>query len=396
VFAFDLAGVRSCCGKKKSQSLKKKKMSAKRLSSSAVDRPAKKTKSGVEMSEEHSDDSWLDHPEIAAVMAGAVFGGSTRPGSAGPPKKTNSSSSSSSLSSSEYIGKLLGSWSDIAEETYDPMLVDHESAAEDPTSRQLRLLDLPHDAEISIARFLTLRDLSATKRANKYLDEDSVNGWKHAVEKVELRLHRMSPSQSPTAIFRYFMARRIKRASLCFGRQTDAIVIALSKRCPQLSSLNLEFCEQITDACVIALSKGCPQLFSLGLDGCHEITDAAVIALSRGCPELSSLGLDGCHEITDAAVIALSRGCPELSSLDLRGCYRITGACVIALAEGCPNLFSLDLMGCEQITGAIVDECPKLAELLNAGLSIKWDCDADADFERQWGVPIEEVLADCY
>ena len=271
------------------------------------------------------------------------------------------------------------------------MLVDHESAAEDPMSRQLRLLDLPHDAETSIARFLTLRDLSATKRANKYLDEDSVNGWKHAVEKVELSLHRMSPRQSPTAIFRYFMARRIKRASLCRNKHNDALVIALSKRCPQLSSLNLDGRGHITDAGMIALAEGCPQLSSLKLGECTSITDAGVIALSRGCPELSSLDLIWCYRITDKCVIALSKGCPQLSSLNLDGCHEITDAAVIALAEGCPKLRSLDLMGCEQITAAIVDECPKLAKL-----HIKWDCDADADFERQWGVPIEEVLADCY
>ena len=261
----------------------------------------------------------------------------------------------------------------------------------------VRLLDLPHDAETSIARFLTLRDLSTAKQVNKYLDEDRVNGWKHAVEDVWLdpsEIWHQRPDPQPNALSRYFMTRQIKH--LDCKRMTGACVIPLALECPNLTSLDLEYCKKITDACIIALSRGCTELSSLNLSWCNEITDAAVIALSQGCPQLSSMDLFNCREITDASVIALSRGCPELSSLDLRGCYRITGACVIALAEGCPNLFSLDLMGCEQITGAIVDECPKLAELLNAGLSIKWDCDADADFERQWGVPIEEVLADCY
>ena len=37
-------------------------------------------------------------------------------------------------------------------------------------------------------------------------------------------------------------------------------VIALSQGSPQLSSLNLWYCEQITEACVIALSRGRPQI----------------------------------------------------------------------------------------------------------------------------------------
>ena len=61
---------------------------------------------------------------------------------------------------------------------------------------------------------------------------------------------------------------------------------AYAEECPQLSSVDLSDCDQITDACVIALSQGCPQLSSLNLSGCNEITDACVTALSQGYPQL--------------------------------------------------------------------------------------------------------------
>ena len=133
----------------------------------------------------------------------------------------------------------------------------------------------------------------------------------------------------------------------------DAAVAGVVSKCPQLSSLSLSYCGNITDVAVMAVASGCPQLSSLSLGGCSNITDAAVVAVALGCPQLTtlSLGQGGTpdrDEITDAAVVAVASGCPQLSSLSLGGCRNITDAAVVAVASGCPQLSSLSLWGLRQ------------------------------------------------
>ena len=62
------------------------------------------------------------------------------------------------------------------------------------------------------------------------------------------------------------------------------------------------------DAAVMAMASGCPQLTTLDLCNCDNITDAAVVAVASGCPQLTTLNLHGCRKITDAAVVAVASG----------------------------------------------------------------------------------------
>ena len=117
----------------------------------------------------------------------------------------------------------------------------------------------------------------------------------------------------------------------------DAAVAAVVSKCPQLSSLVLSGCKQITEVEVAAVVSKCPKISSLNLTGCEQITDAAVVAVASGCPQLTSLTLsfeDGCEQITDEAVVELASGCPKLSSLSLHGCTNITDAAVVAVGCG--------------------------------------------------------------
>jgi hypothetical protein len=51
--------------------------------------------------------------------------------------------------------------------------------------------------------------------------------------------------------------------------------------------------------------KGCPNLTTIDLDGCANITDAAILALAKGCPNLTGIYLLGCTNITDKAKAVL-------------------------------------------------------------------------------------------
>ncbi|KNC55009.1 hypothetical protein, variant [Thecamonas trahens ATCC 50062] len=128
------------------------------------------------------------------------------------------------------------------------------------------------------------------------------------------------------------------------------MAMVVVEMCPNLTTLNLYNCSNITDAAVVTLAGGCPNLTTLYLDYCSNITDAAVVALAGGCPNLTTLGLRNCSDITDAAVVALAGGCPNLTTLYLNNCSNITDAAVVALAGGCPNLTTLDLNNCSKVT----------------------------------------------
>ncbi|KNC53338.1 F-box/LRR-repeat protein 2 [Thecamonas trahens ATCC 50062] len=132
---------------------------------------------------------------------------------------------------------------------------------------------------------------------------------------------------------------------------TDAAVVALAGGCPNLTSLRLDYCSNITDAAVVAVAGGCPNLTFLDLYNCSNIIlCGSVVALAGGCPNLTFLGFGNCSNITDAAVVTLAGGCPNLTILLLGNCFNITDAAVVALAGGCPNLTTVRLDNCSKVT----------------------------------------------
>ena len=66
-----------------------------------------------------------------------------------------------------------------------------------------------------------------------------------------------------------------------------------SMGCPQLSYLNLEFCDKITDEGVIALADNCLQLSSLDLGRHNKITDDGVTMLREARPNIKINGVLG-------------------------------------------------------------------------------------------------------
>ncbi|KNC46467.1 uncharacterized protein AMSG_12461 [Thecamonas trahens ATCC 50062] len=104
------------------------------------------------------------------------------------------------------------------------------------------------------------------------------------------------------------------------------MAMVVAEMCPNLTTLDLFSCSNITDAAVVAVAGGCPNLTTLNLFSCSNITDAAVVAVAGGCPNLTTLYLEYCSNITDAAVVALAGGCPNLTTLGLDNCSNITDA----------------------------------------------------------------------
>ena len=69
----------------------------------------------------------------------------------------------------------------------------------------------------------------------------------------------------------------------------------------------------ITDAAVMALVIHCPNLTTIYLNGCVNLTQLAVDAIATRCGKrLTTVGLGCCGQLTDAAATSLARHCPNL------------------------------------------------------------------------------------
>ncbi|AIK96574.1 hypothetical protein [Candidatus Odyssella acanthamoebae] len=92
----------------------------------------------------------------------------------------------------------------------------------------------------------------------------------------------------------------------------------------------------ITDENLIKLVKKYPNITSLNLEECEELTDVALLTVAKMCPNLTSLNLLGCRKVTAVALIKVAEMCPKLPPLDPRKCQVITMAAIRRVAEECP------------------------------------------------------------
>ena len=88
------------------------------------------------------------------------------------------------------------------------------------------------------------------------------------------------------------------------ARDTALYVSRAWRQMRDLTTLRL-MPRDVRDAAVQALASSCPNLTTIHLSSCTNITDAAVQALASSCPRLTEAYLNGCPNITDAAVRAL-------------------------------------------------------------------------------------------
>ena len=72
--------------------------------------------------------------------------------------------------------------------------------------------------------------------------------------------------------------------------------------------------------------------------------------LAQGYPNLTTIMLSRCRNITGDAVRHLSQDCPNLTSVNFKWCKKITGDALKHLAQGCPKLTSINLCRFDSIT----------------------------------------------
>ncbi|GIM06417.1 hypothetical protein Vretimale_10743, partial [Volvox reticuliferus] len=109
----------------------------------------------------------------------------------------------------------------------------------------------------------------------------------------------------------------------------------------QLTSIHLDYVNQLRDNQLSYLLAACPNLEVLALPRCSKLTDAAAITIGSLLPNLREVSCRDWTALTGGGVAALAQGCPKLEDITVDGCFR---------AASCTNLRSLCLAWCTQLT----------------------------------------------
>jgi hypothetical protein len=103
---------------------------------------------------------------------------------------------------------------------------------------------------------------------------------------------------------------------------------------PQLERLNLMGCKLVSDKCINTILSWTNKLTELVLAFSDHVTDEGVLAVIEQCPNMQSLNLKRCVNITDKCVeVICSKLSTTLTSLNLTGCRNITNNCLSYLKQ---------------------------------------------------------------
>uniref|UniRef100_G3SKT3 F-box and leucine-rich repeat protein 13 n=1 Tax=Gorilla gorilla gorilla TaxID=9595 RepID=G3SKT3_GORGO len=162
-------------------------------------------------------------------------------------------------------------------------------------------------------------------------------------------------------------------------RLSDASVMKLSERCPNLNYLSLRNCEHLT-AQGIGYIVNIFSLVSIDLSGtdisneglnvlsrhkklkelsvseCYRITDDGIQAFCKSSLILEHLDVSYCSQLSDMIIKALAIYCINLTSLSIAGCPKITDSAMEMLSAKCHYLHILDISGCVLLTDQILED----------------------------------------
>ena len=100
---------------------------------------------------------------------------------------------------------------------------------------------------------------------------------------------------------------------------------SIAMLCPNVTTMNLSMCGQMTDDALQLLGEHCTVLSDLTLTGCFLVSDSGFSGLFSGLGDkLTRFRLEYASNLSDAGLMALSEQCPSLASLHLNVCTRVS------------------------------------------------------------------------
>lgn len=132
-----------------------------------------------------------------------------------------------------------------------------------------------------------------------------------------------------------------------------------------LRSCYLDMCRYVSDLGIIPLVTASESLLELELCYMPRLTDRSLLALSRSCLQLQTLELSF-GNFSDEAIATIA-SLSQLRKLALCRISSITDSSVTRIAQGCTLLQDLNLRMCEGVTSvslfAILGHCHRLQQL---------------------------------
>ncbi|XP_037036987.1 F-box/LRR-repeat protein 7-like [Bradysia coprophila] len=173
----------------------------------------------------------------------------------------------------------------------------------------------------------------------------------------------------------------VERVMLSEGcRVSDRGVQLLSRRCPELTHLQIQSSSTVTNHSLFDLATKCTNLQHLDITGCSQIT---TVNLNPGFDPprrllLQYLDLTDCCSINDEGLKTIVVNCPQLVYLYLRRCVQITDAGLKFVPSFCIALRELSVSDCSSITDFGIYELAKLGAALRYLSVAKCDQVSDA------------------
>eukprot|EP01089_Gocevia_fonbrunei_P018806 TRINITY_DN6465_c0_g2_i1.p1 TRINITY_DN6465_c0_g2~~TRINITY_DN6465_c0_g2_i1.p1 ORF type:complete len:1068 (-),score=208.00 TRINITY_DN6465_c0_g2_i1:85-3288(-) len=150
----------------------------------------------------------------------------------------------------------------------------------------------------------------------------------------------------------------------------DEVVKAIAESCPNITTINLMACDDVTDEGILELHRNKNyKLKRLILDKCQQVTDKSISTLVEITRDLRKLHLSGCRKITDLTLCKLAACCPVLEDLDLSSCEDITDSGLQQISLGCLNLQHIGLSDLGNLTEQGISDLCKYENMQTIKLS---------------------------
>ena len=150
---------------------------------------------------------------------------------------------------------------------------------------------------------------------------------------------------------------------------TNESIDRITSQCKKLSLLTLWGCIRLKNLVINhEVGDGSNQVVMLNLWGCHGLGDDIAEAIGR-MPNLRSLNVAECHNLTDSFIARLSQSsnASQIEHVNLRYLMQLTDSCTPALVDKMTNLRSIDLSFCTKLSTAalthMIRNAPALTEL---------------------------------
>ena len=146
----------------------------------------------------------------------------------------------------------------------------------------------------------------------------------------------------------------LKKVILEFREINDTHVMKFN---PNITYINLNYCQRLTDNSLVFISKTCPLLTHLELYIIPSLTDKGLSEIFKHCTKISYLNLSGCKHFTDESLMLITKNLKDLSFLDLTRCLGLTDKFLIELMKNNSKLTHLNLYALPEL------ECTFLGEM---------------------------------